>query len=61
MMNVKSTILLWFIENPELTGYGEEEPVDDFIAVLVAGTETSANTLGILILELGRRPELLKR
>ena len=38
-----------------------EEILDDFVTFFVAGQETTANTLGFTIRELGRQPDILKR
>lgn len=43
------------------SGYTEEIMLDEFNTMVLAGMETSANTLCLLFLELDRRPDLWKR
>ena len=38
-----------------------EVMIDEFITMIVAGMETSANTLSLLLMELSRRPELWEK
>ena len=42
-------------------GYTFDIMVDEFATIVVAGMETSANALGFVFMELGRRPELVRR
>ena len=54
-----STDLLFSVENPSV--YSMEVLIDEFLTIIVAGMETSANTLLFLFMELGRRPDILER
>lgn len=47
------------VDNPEF--YSMEILLDEFVTIIVAGMETSANTLLFLLMELGRRPDVLNR
>jgi len=51
----------FFILVDPSTGYDFETLVDEFITMIVAGMETSANTLAFIFMELGRRPDLYER
>ena len=42
-------------------GYTQDIMVDEFVTIITAGMETSANTLAFIFMELGRRKDLLKR
>lgn len=41
--------------------YTKELMIDEFVTVVIAGMETSANTLLFILMELGRRPDLTER
>jgi len=45
----------------EAGGWDFELVVDDFVTLIVAGMETSANTMAFLFMELGRHPEMWER
>ncbi len=38
-----------------------ESMVDDFLTFFIAGQETTANTLAFCFIELGKRPQVLKK
>jgi len=41
--------------------YDFQTIVDDFVTMILAGMETSANCMAFIFMELGRRPDLLQR
>ena len=43
---------------PELT---YEDLLDDFMTLFIAGQETTSNALSFLFLEIGRKPEIVKK
>ncbi|XP_067941507.1 cholesterol 24-hydroxylase-like [Watersipora subatra] len=45
----------------ESSTYTFDVMLDEFLTIIVAGMETSANTLAFVFLELGRRPDLVDR
>jgi cytochrome P450 len=48
------------LDDPSI-GYTFDIMVDEFVTIVTAGMETSANTLSLLFMELSRQPEILDK